>query len=145
MTKNLAEAERFWGKVDLDGPDGCWLWTASTDKDGYGQFGVGSQIDGTATMAKSHRWAHEHLVGPIPEGLQIDHLCRVRSCVNPGHLEPVTNRENLRRGHEARGTTAQHGSKSMYNYHGCRCRPCKDAHAAYNRERYARKRAEVAA
>lgn len=86
--------ELFWAKVEkpADG-DGCWLWTGFA-LNGYGRFG-GS---GWGWCANAHRWAYERLVGPIPQGLVLDHLCRVHSCVNPAHLEPVTNHENLMRG-----------------------------------------------
>lgn len=86
-----SEAERFWEKVDKHGPTGCWLWTAFTH-DGYGRF---RWRDG---MGRAHRWAWEQAHGPIPEGLQIDHICRVRHCVNPAHLQLVTGRENNLRG-----------------------------------------------
>lgn len=82
--------ERFWSKVEKT--DGCWLWTGSRSTGGYGYF----YLNGRNSPA--HRVAYEMLVGPIPAGLQIDHLCRVRNCVNPAHLEPVTQRENLLRG-----------------------------------------------
>lgn len=82
--------ERFFEKVVVTGF--CWLWEGAISA-GYGNFG----ISGTSVIA--HRWAYEHLVGPIPEGLVLDHLCRVRNCVNPDHLEPVTNEENIRRGY----------------------------------------------
>ncbi len=85
--------ERFWAKVDRSGPGGCWLWTAST-REGYGYFGLGRRDEG---MVDAHRFAYELLVGPIPAGLEIDHLCRVRRCVNPPHLEAVTSAENKRR------------------------------------------------
>ena len=72
--------------------DGCWIWTGIINGYGYGQV-----IDhGRRPMA--HRKMYETLVGPIPEGLTLDHLCRVHACVNPGHLEPVTIRENTLRG-----------------------------------------------
>lgn len=74
------------------GPGGCWLWTAQLDKGGYGKV----KLDGRPWMA--HRAAYTLLVGPIPAGLTLDHLCRVRNCVNPDHLEPVTLKENLMRG-----------------------------------------------
>lgn len=84
---------RFWAKVDIDPPSGCWLWTGAVDEaTGYGRFWT---ADG---LGYAHRIAHELFVGPIPAGLDIDHLCRVRRCVNPAHLEPVTRRENLLRG-----------------------------------------------
>lgn len=87
------QAERFWEKVDFNGPNGCWLWTAGGSKEGYGGF-----YPRHGLRVSSHRWAYEQLVGPIPAGLQLDHLCRVPAYVNPDHLEPVTNQENSRRG-----------------------------------------------
>lgn len=81
---------RFWAKVQKT--DTCWLWMACTGADGYGKFFLGGK------RHRSHRVAYVTLVGPIPEGMQLDHLCRVRSCVNPDHLEPVTSAENTRRG-----------------------------------------------
>ena len=83
---------RFWHKVDKGGPNGCWLWLGCVDGGGYGDFRV------WPVKVKAHRYAYELLVGPIPEGLQLDHLCRVRNCVNPKHLEPVTPKVNTRRG-----------------------------------------------
>lgn len=84
--------QRFWAKVNKT--DTCWLWTASAPH-GYGQIKAGGKFVKTLY---AHRVAYEMLVGPIPEGLHLDHLCRVTRCVNPKHLEPVTRRENLLRG-----------------------------------------------
>jgi hypothetical protein len=81
---------RFWEKVQKT--ETCWLWTAQIAKNGYGRF----KPEYIARQA--HRVAYELLIGPIPDGLQLDHLCRVRHCVNPAHLEPVTGRENILRG-----------------------------------------------
>lgn len=89
-------AARFWAKTRLM-VDGCWLWEGATTKCGYGT----TTVDYRTVYA--HRWAYEALVGPIPEGMQLDHLCRVRNCVRPDHLEPVTLAENVRRGRKARG------------------------------------------
>lgn len=100
----LAEAEialrapalkRFWTKVEKT--DECWNWTASRNKDGYGQF----KVQGS-NLSLAHRFAYEQLVGPIPEGLTIDHLCRNRACVRPAHLEAVPMEENHRRGRPGR-------------------------------------------
>lgn len=87
--------QRFWAKVRIT--DDCWLWIAAVQSKGYGSFA----IDGVTYSA--HRLAYEDRFGAIPEGLQIDHLCRVRQCVNPEHMEPVTSIENTRRGFFDRG------------------------------------------
>jgi hypothetical protein len=86
-----ATAERFWSKVAEAAADECWLWTGQTNGHGYGQF-----WDGRRTVP-AHRWSYESLRVEIPWGLQIDHLCSVRGCVNPYHLEPVTWGVNSRR------------------------------------------------
>jgi hypothetical protein len=83
---------------------GCWLWTAATNADGYGLLWRGNR-----SYLMAHRASYELHVGPIPEGLTIDHLCRNRRCINPAHLEPVTNRTNVLRG---AGITAQNAAKT---------------------------------
>lgn len=94
-------AERFWPKVDKAGPvhptlgTPCWLWTGAKTRDGYGYVWSGSRESG---HVRAYRAAYEMIVGPIPVGRVIDHLCRVRACVNPAHLEPVTIAENVLRG-----------------------------------------------
>jgi hypothetical protein len=86
--------ERFWAKVERR-PDGCWVWTSTLGGGGYGTFSIGGR---QGRQVKAHRFAYEIVRGEIPEGLDLDHLCRVRACVNPDHLEPVTRSENVRRG-----------------------------------------------
>ena len=78
----------------------CWLFTGARCTRGYGQ------IKNAGRDRLAHRVAYEELVGPIPDGLQLDHLCRVRRCVNPAHLEPVTCRENLLRGETVAAVSA---------------------------------------
>jgi len=81
--------ERFWAKVDKSGE--CWEWTASLSR-GYGKFYLRGKY------ANAHRVSYEWLVGPVPDGLVLDHLCRNQACVRPEHLEPVTHMENCQRG-----------------------------------------------
>ena len=85
---------RFWDKVE--GQD-CWVCTAST-RNGYGQWRIPRKLGNKVVYA--HLYAYETLVGPIPEGYDIDHLCRNRACCNPGHMEPVTRSENMLRSPE---------------------------------------------
>ena len=76
---------------------GCWLWTGYVDRKGYGTIGIGSRVEdkhGRCTY-RAHRIAYQLLVGQIPEGLVLDHICRERSCINPRHLQVATHRENL--------------------------------------------------
>lgn len=73
------------------GPEGCWLWLRSQSRDGYGWTSLHDKT------YQAHRLVYSIVVGTPPDGLHLDHLCRVRHCVNPAHLEPVTPRENLLR------------------------------------------------
>lgn len=74
---------------------GCFIFTGALDPHGYGRVGLGSRAEGTAM---AHRVMYEQMRGPVPAGLDLDHLCRVRACCNPFHLEPVTRLVNVRRG-----------------------------------------------
>lgn len=97
--------QRFWPKVDKNGPipdhspelGPCWIWLGNVTHDGYGLFYLG-RIDGQDHNIRPHRFAYLTLVGPIADGLELDHLCRTPLCVRPTHCEPVTHTENLRRG-----------------------------------------------
>jgi hypothetical protein len=80
-------------------PSGCWTWTGAL-RNGYGD----TCVDGERY---AHRWSYEHFVGPIPDGLTIDHLCRNKRCVNPAHLEPVAMRENILRSDSASAVNAR--------------------------------------
>lgn len=84
-------AERFWSKVDKDGPNGCWVWTAGKTGWGYGAFKIAGK------QRPAHIVSYELVVGPVPTGLELDHLCEVISCVNPEHLEAVDHRTNMLR------------------------------------------------
>lgn len=89
--------DRFAEKTVLL-PNGCIEWIGGLNGVGYGQFYSGHETPDDTGKAYAHRWSYEHFIGPIPDGLHLDHLCRNRKCVNPTHLEPVTIRENLLRG-----------------------------------------------
>ena len=94
----------FWAKVDRSGgPEACWPWTASKNAWGYGAFSLERKSMG------AHRFAYELLVGSIPDRLTLDHLCRNRACVNPHHLEAVSDRTNILRG---QGQSARNALKT---------------------------------
>lgn len=139
--------DRFWLKVDTEGslPEyddtlgPCWIWLGAISRDGYGRAKGG---DGKIWLA--HRIAYTECVGPIPQGLFLDHLCRVRCCVNPAHLEPVTNAENQRRAVGAR-TTCRRGHEytpenTMRTKTG---RDCRECNRQRQRDRYRRRKVAV--
>jgi hypothetical protein len=133
VTHSRPPAERFWEKVDKT--EGCWLWTGAKIPDGYGSFRLDSQ-----THELAHRFAYRTTVGVVPPGLQLDHLCRNRACVNPEHLEPVTHRENGARGNVGRRnrdkTHCKHGHEFTSENTG-RCggkRYCRVCRRRWQRE-----------
>lgn len=119
--------QRFLAKVEKTAD--CWIWRAYRHEKGYGRIGVGGHVK------FAHRIAYELFVGPIPAGLQIDHLCRNRGCVNLAHLEPVTARENCLRGTVFHPDACHRGhprsAENTYNDpSGIRhCRVCSGSHA----------------
>lgn len=105
--------ERFLAKVNKT--DSCWLWEAATDSKGYGQISTTPKPDGSYVREQAHRVSYELFVGPIPEGLHIDHICHVVRCVNPEHLRPVTVKENL----EHRAGAARHSKSGVRGVSWC--------------------------
>ncbi|WP_205670220.1 HNH endonuclease signature motif containing protein [Amycolatopsis sp. CFH S0078] len=135
---------RFWPKVAKT-EGGCWIWLAAKDQGGYGKFKADR-------LVQAHRFSYELAKGAIPEGLQLDHLCRVRACVNPEHLEPVTIRVNLLRGET---TTARRASQThcergheftpANTYRKPNgCRNCRECRRDSDRRYYARKTGRAA-
>ncbi len=95
--------DRVMAKIVIS-ENGCWMWTGHIHPSGYGYVvrGIGS----SQRLSRVHRVTYEHFRGPIPDGLVLDHLCRVRSCANPDHLEAVTNRVNVLRGYSLQAVNA---------------------------------------
>ncbi len=139
MMEQLLINNNFWDKVDKGGC--CWIWTAGV-RGGYGGFKVNRKL------VDAHRYAFELTKGKIPEGLQIDHLCRNHSCVNPEHLEAVTQRENVLRGYgvcanNSRKTHCKRGHELIGNNLGHekystkrRCKTCDRNNAKIRQRKY---------
>jgi len=134
----MMSADRLLAHRTIDEETGCWLWTASKNNVGYGHV----HIDGQTRLV--HRVSYRTFVGEIPDGLVLDHLCRVRHCFAPQHLEPVTQAENVRRGvrsirtHCPNGHEFTEANTYLYGPRANRhCRTCnRDRHrAAYHRSK----------
>jgi hypothetical protein len=98
LPTRLTADERFWKSVNKTAS--CWLWTGHIASNDYGIISI------RGTRFYAHRWSYEYHVGPIPEGMHVDHLCMVKACVNPAHLEAVTPAENTRRASKVLGPWA---------------------------------------
>ncbi len=131
---------RFFSTVRMT--SACWLWLAHAKNSGYGEFFV----DSARPRELAHRYSYERLIGPIPDGLVIDHLCRNVRCVRPDHLEAVTSRENTLRGttpaavnatktHCVRGHPFSVENTYVYPSGERRCRTCKRASDRVTSER----------
>ncbi len=142
--RGVSAAQRFYSLVRLPAaPDECLEWQGYRQRLGYGRF----RVNGRKVLA--HRYAYELLVGPIPVGLSLDHLCRNPPCVSPAHLEPVTHQENCLRGtspfaDNARKETCTKGhpydeANTLVDTYGRRvCRVCRrEWQRASNRRRRA--------
>lgn len=134
--------ERFWSRVVVDTRTDCWLWTGHRSRKGYGKITDGG------TSVEVHRYLYRRLVSDEIDGLDIDHLCRVRHCVNPVHLEAVTHAENIRRGRSGAPQRERTHCPRGHAYQGSnlyiarkadgstnrQCRACKSLWAQERRE-----------
>ena len=139
MPKKCDPAVRVWDFIEFEPMSGCWLWTGCLCG-GYARFG-NSSVKTTLV----HRFLYETLIGKVDDGLELDHICRLKCCVNPRHVEPVTHSENVRRGlametiHKAKIASMEayrnkthckrgHGFTGETDSNGARiCRPCRRA------------------
>lgn len=124
-----AELPRHIRRNIAPGENGCWLWTRSLNRDGYGWASLNDRT------YQAHRLIYILIKEQPEEGKVLDHLCRIRHCVNPEHLEPVTNRQNLERGNTPAGAThCPKGHELSPWYQQRRCIPCNTEYEESRRE-----------
>lgn len=135
---------RFWGMVRVNPESGCWQWTGSKGKKGYGHgYGI---FNLNRLPQKPHRLTYEALLGPIPPNFELDHLCRNRGCCNPEHLEPVTHAENMARSIRAMQTHCKRGHEfTEANTYRAKngTRSCRRCHADREYARQVARRTEA--
>lgn len=142
--------ERLLEKIEIDPITGCWLFIGRRTRWGYGSIWV----DGTRRMVQAHIVSYELFVGPVPEGMVLDHVvergCRHRHCANPAHLEPVTNAENVRRGDAGVNNAIKTACPRGHDYDAANTRVtaagrrvCRECEKARDRERSRSRRRRV--
>lgn len=140
----LSPKDKFWSMVKVGDANDCWTWLGRVNNSGYGSINIMGKIGSPSLV---HCFAYELLVGPIPEGMELDHSCKNRRCVNPAHLEPVTHLENCKRGdtgsawalHQREKTHCPKGHpydlfNTYYNKNGGRqCKICKSEREVFEK------------
>lgn len=148
LRKRLTAWERFFEKVEKSS-DGCWRWIGAHHQEGYGVFNMGR-------LMGAHRWIYQEVFGPIPNGFEIDHLCKVTACIRPSHLEAVTPSENVKR-----SSSWHHFVESASKVRECpqghqytdentyidkqNCRHCKECQRQRSKERWRKIHAQTEA
>lgn len=130
----MTPEDRFWVKVNKT--EGCWLWTGAISQTGYGSFYIG-KVDGKYRWNGAHKFSYELANGPT--NLEVDHLCRIRTCVRPDHLEAVTTKENLYRRPNSEATRTHcpqgHEYDEANTYHNANgSRKCRECACLYKRK-----------
>jgi len=131
----------FLKKVAVNPENGCWEWKAYKNPEGYGKVTLYHGEDGYSSYY-THRLVYQSLVGPIPEGMEIDHICENRSCCNPVHLRVLTHLQNVQRGKWIKRPCPHGPETERYDWRTTGCGACKECKKESNREYYLKKKAE---
>ena len=135
MLRNVTNKERLEFFCVPEPNSGCWLWTGFIKPDGYGHL----RCVRTRTTVLAHRMSYEEHKGPIPEDMEIDHICRNKACINPDHLEAVTHIENLRRNPNWWGNKTMCVNGHVFDGRDARSRTCTKCKATRNKKWYDKK------